>query len=144
MPQGNSTIVVPSVTSYFMKTSLTDNSRKCILPKMIGETTLIMYGRRHFQILSKCVFHNIKNNFLIIAGSAFYQIWLGHEFHETCHSVTFLFVKKTHFLILAGSAFYQIKSFGKMHFLLLSENQSFCEIKYDEMTSFMEFMSCSS
>ena len=33
-----------------------------------------------------------------------------HEFHETCHSVTFYFIKKKNpdFLILAESAFYRI------------------------------------
>ena len=31
-----------------------------------------------------------------------------HEFHETCHSVTFHFVTKGDFLILGGSVLYQI------------------------------------
>ena len=54
---------------------------------------------------------------------------------------------KTHFLILAGSVFYQIWIgwlttliiFGKMHFLLISENEFTHEIKCNGMTSFMDF-----
>ena len=34
------------------------------------------------------------------------SLGVSHEFHETCHSVTFYFMKKTNFLILAGGAFF--------------------------------------
>ena len=68
-----------------------------------------------------------------------------HEFHETCDSVTFHFMKKTYFLVVAGSAFYQIRLgtiFGMMHFLLIPENAFFHVIKCYRITSFMEFMCC--
>ena len=42
------------------------------------------------------------------AEEIFYQTLALHEFHETCHSFTFYFMKKTHFVILAGSPFSQI------------------------------------
>ena len=59
-------------------------------------------------------------------------------------------MKKTHFLILAGSVFCQKMTkavnrsavnrlshfFGKIHFLLISENEFFQEIKRDGITIF--------
>ena len=71
-------------------------------------------------------FNSCKNSFMILAGSAFYLIWLRQ---------------------LAGSAFYQIWLgqlpnmigaviiFSKMHFLLISANEFFPEIKRDGITS---------
>ena len=54
---------------------------------------------------------------------------------ETCNSVTFyliLFHEKSHFLILAGSAVTAPIIFGQMHFLLISENEIFHEIKLNK------------
>ena len=45
-----------------------------------------------------------------------------------------LFHDKTHFLLLA------LAIFGKMHFLLMSENEFFNEIKRDGITGFMDFI----
>ena len=61
LPQGNSNNIVPSVTFYFLKTSLSDNSRKCILPNMIGGGTLIIYGIMHFLLLSESEFFIVGN-----------------------------------------------------------------------------------
>ena len=57
----------------------------------------------------------------------------------------------SHFLILAGGAFLPNMIgavtapiiFGKMHFLLIPENEFFHEIKFNGMTSFMDFMTTS-
>ena len=73
-----------------------------------------------------------------------------HEIQETCHSVAFYFTEKLIFPSIAGCALYLIWLgripaliiLGKMHFLPISENEFFSEIKCNGITSFMDFMIC--
>ena len=68
-----------------------------------------------YKVVIPLCFISWKTNFLIKARSAFYQIWLG--------GLTALII------------------FGKIHFLLISENEFFHEMKCDRTTVCMEFMS---
>ena len=72
---------------------------------------------------------------------------LCHEIHETCNSVTFYFLSElfsdTSRKFILPNMFVTVPAlfiFGKMHFLLISENEFIHEIKRDGMTSFAAFM----
>ena len=90
---------------------------------------LPLVGKKGLKTLLRFFCDSTQNMFFWNSGNlSFCYIW----FHVW-----------THFLILAGSALYQIcplMFFGKMHFLLIPENEFFHEIKCNGMTSFMEFM----
>ena len=65
-------------------------------------------------------------------------------FHETCHSITFDFMKNSFSDIgkkcISPNKIKALILFGKMHFLGISENNSFHDIKRTGMTSFMDLM----
>ena len=59
----NSMKTCPSVTFYFMKSSFSDISRKCILPNTTRTVAiLIIFGNVHFLLISERVFDEIKHD----------------------------------------------------------------------------------
>ena len=102
------------IISYWLNITKTKNQFGIIYGSLsISDKATILKSMELFIPLH---FTSWKTHFLILAVSAFYQIWLGR--------LTTLIIP------------------GKMHILLISENLFTHEIKCIGITSFMAFMIC--
>ena len=89
---------------------------------------------KHFKIQDKIQYRTV-------------EVINDHKIHEICPSVTFYFMSELIFwyeqevtFTKYGQGGTALTVYGEMHFLLISENEFTHEIKWNGITSFLEFM----